>query len=214
MPDREKTLQINELSCTRGDRDLFAGLGFTLKPGELLQVEGHNGCGKTSLLRIVSGLMPEESGDVLWGGVEKSETDFYADTMYLGHQTGIKHELTALENLDFSRQMQKPNNRCRYEVLEKLGLRGFEDVPCLQLSAGQKRRVGLARLLLSDCQLWILDEPFTALDVDGVALVEKICAEHCAQGGMILLTTHQPLQSLAAYKKSINIADFAVEHSI
>ena len=214
MSDREKTLQINELSCTRGDRDLFAGLGFTLKPGELLQVEGHNGCGKTSLLRIVSGLMPEESGDVLWGGVEKSETDFYADTMYLGHQTGIKHELTALENLDFSRQMQKPNNRCRYEVLEKLGLRGFEDVPCLQLSAGQKRRVGLARLLLSDCRLWILDEPFTALDVDGVALVEKICAEHCAQGGMILLTTHQPLQSLAAYKKSINIADFAVEHSV
>lgn len=208
----QSNLVVETLSCTRGERQLFVGLEFSLRAGEILQVKGHNGCGKTSLLRIIAGLVQAESGQTLWNGDSVCQSESYFSNMqYLGHQTGIKVELTALENLQFSRDLKNTNQQDLFVILDSLGLRGFEDIPCGNLSAGQKRRVGLARLFVSDCQLWILDEPFTALDVVGIDKLEQACLEHLQNNGMIIITTHQPLQKLKDRYKSLNPLDFCQE---
>ena len=203
------TLKITDLSCTRGDRDLFENLNFSLQSGEVLQIAGQNGCGKTSLLRILSGLMTASAGNIFWDNCPVNESDYKQDFIYFGHHSAIKDELTALENLQFARKLQNDNGKDLFEILARFTLAGFEDIPCHFLSAGQKRRVGLARLLISNCPLWILDEPFTALDKDGVKDFEQICHEHIELKGMIILTTHQSLQSLNA--TILNLNEYAVE---
>ncbi|HEY5717626.1 MAG TPA: cytochrome c biogenesis heme-transporting ATPase CcmA [Motiliproteus sp.] len=189
-------LEANNLFCERDERILFENLSFTLNAGEILQVEGPNGSGKTTLLRILAGLSSAYEGDLQWKGesMDDARDDFLASMLYFGHLPGVKATLTAEENLRWYCAVH-PLTRIEgiSEALAKVGLRGFEDVPCHSLSAGQNRRVSLARLYFSEAPLWILDEPFTAIDKRGVAEKEALIAAHAAKGGSVILTTHHEL---------------------
>jgi heme exporter protein A len=188
-------LTVVNLACVRGDRRLFEGVGFSLAGGQWLQVEGENGAGKTSLLRIICGLLHLADGEIRWNGERVSQVDdaYRAELLYLGHAGGIKEELTALENLRIGAALggQVLDEAAALEALQRLGLKGREDLPARFLSQGQKRRVALARLLTSRARLWVLDEPFVALDVRAVDRLCAIIAEHVQSGGMALFTSHQ-----------------------
>ena len=204
-------LEVSNLTAIRDERVLFENLQFEIKPGELVQIEGRNGTGKTTLLRIVAGLGDREEGLIKWKGeeVEKSRDVFHQDLLFLGHQTGVKRELTALENLRFYQSIQ--NNRSSDEeifiALAQVGLAGREDVPVAQLSAGQQRRVALARLWLSKQILWILDEPLTAIDKQGVKVLESLFASHADNGGIVVLTTHQDMFADSPKLRKIKLGD-------
>jgi len=189
-------LEVNHLGCIRGERTLFSDLSFSLNPGELIQVAGANGSGKTSLLRLLCGLTVPIMGDIHWKGAKAKGEEFHRDLLYLGHHAAVKEELTALENLriasDFA-DSSLPIDQA-LSALHRIGLEGREHLPTKVLSQGQKRRVMLARLLVSSAPLWILDEPLTALDVHAVELIQARLAEHLASQGMVILTTHQTLQ--------------------
>ena len=190
-------LEVSNLACSRGDHRLFSGLNFSLHPGQILQVQGANGSGKTSLLRTLCGFMMQEEGDILWRGenIRKLDEEYYAELLYLGHLNAIKDELSALENLQISAGLAglAYDQNKALSALRRMGLRGRERLPTKVLSQGQRRRVALARLLTSNANLWILDEPLTALDVGAVALIEELIVEHLANNGMVIYTTHQPL---------------------
>lgn len=191
-------LEVSQLSAIRDERILFESLSFTIDSGELVQVEGRNGTGKTTLLRIITGLGDRDNGEIYWNGenIESNRDAFHQDLLFLGHQTGVKRELTAYENLRFylSIHSRKPvDKQTIYNALTKVGLAGREDVPVAQLSAGQQRRVALARLWLSDHKLWILDEPLTAIDKQGVKVLESLFLQHAENGGIVMLTTHQDM---------------------
>ncbi|MHA2877136.1 cytochrome c biogenesis heme-transporting ATPase CcmA [Vibrio campbellii] len=204
-------LEVSNLTAIRDGRVLFENLQFEIKPGELVQIEGRNGTGKTTLLRIVTGLGDREEGIIKWKGeeVEKSRDVFHQDLLFLGHQTGVKRELTALENLRFFQSIH--NNRSSEEeifaALAQVGLAGREDVPVAQLSAGQQRRVALARLWLSNQILWILDEPLTAIDKQGVKVLESLFASHADNGGIVVLTTHQDMFADSPKLRKIKLGD-------
>ena len=193
------------LSCVRDERTLFSGLSFTLEPGEIVQIEGRNGAGKTSLMRILAGLSSADAGEVRWQGVNtrRQRDIFHQQLLYLGHQPGVKSVLTAFENLAFYLSVNRPSGKAEtdadaiYQALDNVGLLGYEDVTVAQMSAGQQRRVALARLWLSTAPLWILDEPLTAIDKQGVATLINLFEQHAEQGGMVLLTTHQDLQGVS-----------------
>ncbi len=199
MTDAIAGLHIKSISCTRGYRDLFSDLDFQLCPGQVLRVEGKNGSGKTSLLRIMAGLAQPLVGEVLWQGrkIHHAESGYLENLLFLGHRAGIKYELTPVENLCMAKSLH--GNKASSgpddieDALSKVGLYGFEDIPCGQLSAGQKRRVALAQLFLSRAKCWILDEPYTSLDVAAVAMLENLFAEHISDGGMLVITSHQPV---------------------
>lgn len=189
-------LEVEGLACVRRNRTLFEGLSFRLSPGQLLQVEGANGSGKTSLLRILCLLALAEDGEIRWNGEPAWEVrpDFLAELAYLGHAHGIKADLTALENLRAAAALAGGRPGLDPEsALERLGMSGYEETLARELSAGQLRRVALARLLIRSARLWILDEPFTALDREGRGLVEELLAGHCRAGGMAVITTHHPM---------------------
>lgn len=190
-------LSAHDLECARGDRTLFTGLGFELAAGELLLVQGGNGQGKTSLLRLLTGLSGPVAGEVRWRGqaIKAAREAYHRDMIYLGHANGIKEDLTPLENLRFQAGLSgRDFDAARAEqTLCQLGLARCLDLPTRVLSFGQRRRVALASLLTAGAVLWILDEPLTGLDVHGVALVESLLREHLNRGGMVVMTTHQPL---------------------
>ncbi|WP_330926964.1 cytochrome c biogenesis heme-transporting ATPase CcmA [Candidatus Sororendozoicomonas aggregata] len=189
-------LNVVDIEAERDDRVLFANLTFNLNPGETLQIKGANGAGKTTLLKVLAGLSHDFSGEIRWRGVLLPEgaADFRLATVFLGHNSGIKLALTPLENLTWRHHLSGKQALLPYtEALARAGLQGYETLPCYHLSAGQQRRVALASLLVSEAALWILDEPFTALDVDGVAWLETLISAHAGQQGMTLLTSHQPL---------------------
>jgi heme exporter protein A len=192
----EPLLEVSQLYCERDDRVLFSNLAFTLTTGEIVQIEGQNGSGKTTLLRILSGLSRNYEGEIRWRGqpVEEVRELFCRDMLYFGHQAGVKAMLTPEENLRWYAALQ-PNLDADAitSALAMVGLRGYEDVPCHSLSAGQNRRVSLARLYLSRAPLWILDEPFTAIDKQGIAAKEQLLREHADRGGSVILTTHHEL---------------------
>ncbi len=180
---------------------MFAGLSFRVDPGTLLHVQGHNGSGKTTLLRALCGLLTPDAGSIRWNGRDTDglREDYHRDVLYFGHLNGIKSDLTGIENLRISAALDGDHvaEEKVWDALARMGLAGFEDLPTKVLSQGQKKRVALARLLLSDAPLWILDEPFTALDVHAVELLQQLIAGHVAGGGITVLTTHQevPLTS-------------------
>lgn len=189
-------LEAAHLTCQRGERTLFTGLSFTLSAGELLQVAGPNGSGKTSLLKLLCGLTPPLEGTISWQGAPARGEDFRRDLLYIGHQNAVKEDLSALENLRIATDFagEPLNDTQALAALARMGLAGREHLPAKVLSQGQKRRVTLARLLVSRAPLWVLDEPLTALDVRAVELIQLRLAEHLTQQGMVVLTTHQSLQ--------------------
>lgn len=174
-------LEARELLCERDERTLFSGLSFTLNAGEWVQITGSNGAGKTTLLRLLTGLSRPDAGEVLWQGqpLHQVRDSYHQNLLWIGHQPGIKTRLTALENLHFIIAMAIPHTS---GSPAQAGLAGFEDIPVNQLSAGQQRRVALARLWLTRATLWILDEPFTAIDVNGVDRLTQRMAQHTEQG--------------------------------
>lgn len=181
------------LSCIRDDRVLFEQLAFELLSGQVLLLEGKNGSGKTSLLRILCGFREPDAGAIRWCGDAIKDSSFYAQMAYVGHLDGIKKELTVLENLKMSLALNSPGRYSIDQALSKVHLSGYDDILVQALSAGQKRRLSLARLLITENVLWILDEPFTSLDRQGIALIETLMIEHCANGGMIVLTSHHDI---------------------
>ena len=189
-------LSGRELFCERDDRVLFENLAFDLRPGEVLQLRGSNGSGKTTLLRILCGLNDAYRGEIFWRGrpIREHREDFFASLLYLGHRVGVNRVLSPMENLRWACGIHAPVSEASISAaLVRLGLRGFEYSPCHTLSAGQQQRVSLARLLISPAPLWVLDEPFTTLDVKGVAELEELLAGHVSAGGSILVTTHHRL---------------------
>ncbi len=189
-------LQTRNLKCVRDDRLLFDGLDLDLDHGRILLVEGRNGSGKTSLLRILTGLSLPESGEVLWQGrpIAEAGAEFYEQVAYVGHHDGLKRDLTALENLRLAQAMGKPSGLDLDAVLEKVNLFRFGDNFVSTLSAGQKRRLALARLLVTEARVWIMDEPFTSLDKASMALFQGFFEAHLEQGGVIVLTSHHDIE--------------------
>lgn len=189
-------VQVENLFCERDERVLFEDLSFTASAGEVIQVEGQNGSGKTTLLRILSGLSNNFEGDIFWKGqpVADVRDDFFRELLYFGHHPGVKAVLTPEENLQWYAAMHPGvDGGLINGALDKVGLCGYEDSPCHTLSAGQNRRVSLARLYLSHAKLWILDEPFTAIDKKGVAEKEQLMLDHANRGGCVIFTTHHEL---------------------
>ena len=203
-------LELQHLACRRGERLLFNNLSHLFRAGDFVQIEGHNGIGKTSLLRILTGLAQPFRGNVLWNGVEigKNREEFHANLLYLGHLSGIKPELTAWENLQFYQQISesKQGDDILWDVLQTVGLLGREDLPAAQLSAGQQKRIALARLWLANAPLWVLDEPFNAIDKKGVRVLTALFERHAANGGIVLLTSHQDVPSERLTK--LNLANY------
>jgi heme exporter protein A len=188
-------LDVVNLECRRGDRRLFSNLSFSLSRGTLLHVRGRNGSGKTTLLRALCGLLARETGEIRWRGedINSLGDDYRRDMLYFGHLNGIKSDLNGIENLRVATTLDGDPvvEEDLWDALARMGLAGFEDLPTKVLSQGQKKRVALARLVLSGAPLWILDEPFSALDRDAVDLLGGLIAEHVAAGGLAVLTTHQ-----------------------
>lgn len=201
-------LEAKSLSCVRDERILFSELSFSVQPGDIIQVEGPNGAGKTSLLRILAGLARPDGGEVCWRGRNtlRDRANYQQDLLFIGHQPGIKAVLTPFENLQFYQAVRgAAEHQAIWRALEQVGLVGYEDLPVAQLSAG--RRVALARLWLSAAPLWILDEPLTAIDKQGVAELISLFEQHAQRGGMVLLTTHQDLAGVGQTVGKVRLAE-------
>lgn len=203
-------LTVLGLECRRGGRPLFRDLTFSVRPGELLHIQGANGSGKTSLLRILAGLSRQEDGAVRWHGadIRESREDYAASLLYLGHQPAVKDDLTVAENLAVVSQLAglQPSREAMAIALEQVGLQRRTGLPARVLSQGQRRRLALARLWLDPRPLWILDEPFTALDIHAAALLEFRLEQHLETGGMVVLTTHQPPSIRADYLRILSLS--------
>lgn len=196
-------LEASELSCERDDRRLFSDLSFAVHAGDVVQIAGANGAGKTTLLRILAGLYHGYQGNLFFNGerIDAQTATINETLLFIGHKSAVKPSLTVLENLRFLVALQqRVDERSLYTALETVGLAGYEDVQCQNLSAGQQRRVALARLWVSNARLWVLDEIFTAIDLSGVAQLEAYLARKADQGVAIILTTHHRL-SLPSLKK-------------
>jgi heme exporter protein A len=207
--NRPPLLEARQLECVRDDRTLFSEVSFSIEPGQTLVLEGRNGSGKTSLLRILCGIRLPEAGAVCWNDtdIQRLGPDYHQHIAWVGHRDGMKLDLTPRENLAMARALGRPGEVTLDAALERVELYGFEDVPTRNMSAGQQRRLALARLLVTGATLWLLDEPFTSLDVHGIRLVEQLFEEHTAQGGMLALTSHHAVNlSEGAAVQRINLS--------
>ena len=194
MPN-SRVISAKNLSCVRGESALFDDVNFELSDGQCLHVTGPNGCGKTSLLRLISGINYSESGHIKWQGSEiNNNALFRAECSYIAHKDGLKNELTAIENLRYYQNLDGPNNELALDdALARMGILKCADLLAQQLSFGQRRRLAFARLLITQFPLWILDEPFTGIDTNGRELIESLCVDHLESGGLIIMTHHQSL---------------------
>lgn len=202
-------LSAHQLSFEYEDQELFANLDFSLQSGEILQVCGTNGSGKTTLLRVLTGLLAPAQGEVQWEGkaIADCRSEYYANMQYSGHLVGIKMSLTVAENLRLALAMTGLKSMAMVDgVLEEVNLLSYKSRLVSELSAGQKRRLVLAKLVLTKVLLWILDEPFAALDKIAVKLLEKIICEHLQNGGMVVLTSHQPFVLANAPVKNLSLS--------
>lgn len=194
-------LTVRNLECVRGEHKLFSDVSFVINPGELMFVGGSNGSGKTSLLRLLCGLSLPDGGEIIWNGtdIREQRSDYRSALTYLGHLGGIKDDLTAIENLRVSCALAgyEIDEDQAIDALERIGLAGRERLPAKVLSQGQRRRVALARLLVTQTKLWILDEPLTALDIAAVELIKQILERNLLDGGMVVMTTHQEIHMTA-----------------
>jgi len=210
-PSARSTLRASGLQCVRGDRRVFDGIGFELANGGLLKVSGPNGSGKTSLLRIVCGLLQPAAGNVEWNGsgIRPLGDEFNQHLVYVGHLNAVKDELKVGENLRIGAQLAGTpvTDSAIGATLDEFAFRGLEHLPCRFLSQGQRRRLALARLRMSGARtLWVLDEPFAALDAAGIAVVKNVLEEHLERGGLALLTTHQEVAVKAPTIQRIELA--------
>ena len=206
-------LTISNISCVRGHKPLFAPVSFSLQTGQALHLEGDNGVGKTSLLRIICGLSPSDSGEVLWNGTTLNRqypevVEVFRSTLcYMGHNLSLKDELTPIENLLFDAQVagrSLPHEK-GMDALRKMGLNNRAHLPLRVLSQGQKRRTALARLSVTEAKLWVLDEPFVALDTQSLDNLRALLANHVQQGGMLLFTSHQAVGLLQTNGRAIDV---------
>ena len=189
-------LVVSDLTLIRGDRCLFKNVSFSLGPGQLVILEGQNGSGKTSLLRAIVGLLEPEAGEIRWNDrpVHSVRDEFFAAAVWMGHRVGCKADLTVEENLLFERSLRSTVSDDMDAVYERLALTRLKRLALRSLSAGQQRRVALARMLLADASIWLMDEPFTNLDRDGRSLVISLVGEHLARGGSCVMAAHQDVE--------------------
>lgn len=202
-------LAATGLTCLRGERRIFGGVGFSLAAGELLHVLGPNGSGKTSLLRMLCGLFQPAEGEIRWQGepTRRLGDDFLAAIAYVGHLNGLKDELSALENLRFHAGIEGAADRgAAGAALSRMGLGECAEFPARWLSQGQRRRLALARLLAVPRRLWILDEPFTGLDKDSVVALLRILEQHLEEGGLVVLTSHQDMALARGAVRELHLA--------
>ena len=207
---RLMSLQAHELACRRGDRLLFENLSFQTSAGELLVIEGHNGCGKTTLLKTLVSLRQPDEGYISWQqqAIDKIADEYRSELFWLGHHNAIKLDLTAFENVSIAcalRDLSVSEDEVM-QALDDMGLYGYEELPVRSLSQGQKRRTALAFLLLTQASLWVLDEPFTALDVKAVDFLQGVISQHIDKGGMAILTTHQQVDLTSGQVNRLNLA--------
>jgi heme exporter protein A len=195
----------NSLTLFRGDRCLFRDVSFALESGELLILEGANGSGKTSLMKAIVGMLELEGGVLEWNGspVGEQRQEFHGSLVWLAHRVGLKADLTLVENLNFESALRPQSGDDMETVLERLGISRLKPLPLRSLSAGQQRRVALARILMSDVPLWLMDEPFTNLDREGRALVLRLVQEHLGTGGMCIMAAHQDIEIDAPTKRVV-----------
>lgn len=207
-------LTAHELSSVRGGRTLFEQVSFEVHAGELWQITGANGAGKSTLLRMLAGLMPSNTGRIEFNShsIQYDRSAYHQQLLFIGHKPAVKAELTALENVYWQRRLSGDHLATQdsmddWSLLETIGLLGLEDEMTGRLSAGQQRRVALTRLWHSQAPLWILDEPFTALDVKGIALLEQRFSEHLSQGGSIVMTSHQALSLASLNPQQLHLGE-------
>lgn len=202
-------LVCQNLSCVRGNSTIFEHLGFCLQEGSLLLLKGTNGSGKTSLLRVLSGLLPADSGDILWDGIPINDNnEFKKELMFIGHKSGVKGDATVFENLEFWAKLYNTELLIQ-AAMSFYNLGRFADVPAAQLSAGWQRRIALARLIVSPCKLWLLDEPTNFLDDDAVMLTANLIEARVKQGGIVVVASHIMNSAIAAH--TLWMGDFKQE---